>query len=289
MIDKIFKILPWRFRSMHNFRLTHANMFFSNVLNTPQLSCMPESSTEVHSLVCKRDLYMYLLAAKSFLLYCNNVAIIAHDDGTLSGNDCEILKQHIEGIKIIRRSEADMLIEKAMMPEFFRIRNDCFFMLKVFDFNFFNQAKKTILLDSDILFISSPDEAIEFVNDERINCFYNSDPYENTFRTDVKDIGLGLPNFNSGFIGYSEKLSMYTLCNAVDKVKCYFEDQTIYSFLLRDMGAVRLERSRFFVHDSSPMSQEACMVHFISSHRFSNSLYLQLARKVVKNLQKQDR
>ncbi len=285
MIENIVNVIPWRFRSMHNLRLTYANTLFRKVITSPSISCNPTAATEVHSLVCKRDLNMYLMASKSFLQYYDNVRIVAHDDGTLGEGDFDLLRSHIRNIKIIPRHEADTLIAKAMKPELFRIRNECFFMLKVFDFNFFNEGQKTILLDSDIVFIGRPDEVIAWISDGNSGSFYNADPTEDTFRSDVKDITTRLGHFNSGFIGYPGKFSMETLCHATETVKCFFEDQTIYSFLLGSIGSVPLERRRYFVHDGSPMPREACMVHFMSSHRFSNSLYLRLARKVTNSLQ----
>ncbi len=100
------RFVPWRFRSRENFVKAHANYFFRDVLRTGPLRTSPASETEAHVLVCHRDVNMCILAIKSFLRYVDDVSIVIHDDGSLTGADSALFEKHILGARLIPRSFA---------------------------------------------------------------------------------------------------------------------------------------------------------------------------------------
>src|SRR5665647_3021275 len=54
---------------------------------TPAVSCVLHGRPELHSLVCHRHAYNYILAIKSFLRFYIDVTVIVHDDGSLTKKD----------------------------------------------------------------------------------------------------------------------------------------------------------------------------------------------------------
>ena len=64
-----------------------------------------QSDIRIVSMVCHRDITMYLVAIKSFLHYCNIGKVIVLNDGSLTNRDILLLKDHIQGIEIISINE----------------------------------------------------------------------------------------------------------------------------------------------------------------------------------------
>lgn len=61
--------------------------------------------------LCKADMAMAVLAAKSLLRYINDFKVVVHEDGTLSNDDKELLRQHIHNCRIIPPSEANEIAQ----------------------------------------------------------------------------------------------------------------------------------------------------------------------------------
>jgi hypothetical protein len=57
--------------------------------------------------VCKRDLYMYLLAAKSFFRFVPPAAIYALNDGSLDAADRDLIRSHLPDIRFVEITEID--------------------------------------------------------------------------------------------------------------------------------------------------------------------------------------
>src|SRR3569833_2664748 len=80
---------------------------FDAVDSTAPLKCNADAHTEVHTLTCHDHVFMYITAIKSLLRFVSDLAVVVHDDGTLTEQDVSKLEHHIVGIKVIRRVEAD--------------------------------------------------------------------------------------------------------------------------------------------------------------------------------------
>src|SRR5674476_403251 len=81
---------------------------------TPVVSSVLHGRPEIHSLVCHRHAYNYILAIKSFLRFYNDVTVIVHDDGSLTKKDKDTIRKHISNIHIIDRDYADVKINKIL-------------------------------------------------------------------------------------------------------------------------------------------------------------------------------
>lgn len=281
--EDLLRFLPWRYRSLSNWRYANANHLFKRVLSTPPMACQPAAQIEVHSLVCRRDLYMYLMAAKSFLHYCPDVLLVVHDDGSLTEQDATLLGRHLPGCRFISRAGADREMNSLLPMHIANMRMKNVFMLKVFDFNLLNGGGRTLMLDCDILFIRQPEEVQHWVDSKESTIFYNQDPSQNTCRA-APSPPYYPHHFNSGYMGWPTARTLEQILQTVEPLDYYGEDQTLYGCLSHGMETKALPRNRYFVRDGGPLPAEACMVHFISTYRFSDQLYVNLSRTVIGQL-----
>lgn len=171
------KIAHYKDRKRHKKKLKEG---FEAILDTRYFKCNPDASAEIHTLTGHRHLYMYLAAIKSFLRFCEDVAVAVHDDGTLSNKDRILLKTHIEGIKIIGKNFADRKINKFLkdLPNSRKYRARHIILMQLLDCMFFSERVKIINLDSDSLFLRKPDKLIEWIfkeNNEIIS-IYEEEP-----------------------------------------------------------------------------------------------------------------
>ena len=277
-------LLPWRFRSVNNFVAASPNMLFVGVLRSAPVPVNRASPFEIHSLVCHRDVNMMLTSAKSFLRFCPEMAFIVHDDGSLTTSDRDRLRGHLPGVEIIDRVLADRVMKDKLPAAVFAQRQRHVFLMKLFDFNHFHTGTHTILLDSDIVFLSRPDEVIEWLSREDARPFYNKD-WCPSYRAKTVPPAVDLPpSLNAGFMGYSGRFSMEEIYKWCFELDYWLEDQTLYALLLAGRGAEPLDPQRYMVYTGQPLTDRAVMVHFISPSRFRKFLYPRLAARVASQL-----
>jgi hypothetical protein len=86
-----------------------------------------------------------------------------HGDGSLTPADIELLQTHFPNVSIIRRAEADRLMEPilAKYPHCRALRNKHVFGLRLMDSEQLSVARSRINIDTDVLFFRPPTELIE--------------------------------------------------------------------------------------------------------------------------------
>ena len=143
---------------------TFAKYGFSSVLKTKRFTVNQNSQTEIHSLVCHKDVYCYLYCIKSLLIYLHNCSVIVHDDGSLTYKDKLHLKKHIKGIIIYESIQANRLVLPKLQkyPLLKKLRGQYVLLKKLTDFSLLSKTGKIIALDSDILFFNRPEELIQW-------------------------------------------------------------------------------------------------------------------------------
>lgn len=105
------------------------------------------------SLVCHRDVNIYILATKSLLRSYGNVAVVVHSDGTLTRRDTIELRRQIPTIRIISRQEPDERVVAEVRSEFLkRARTNDVSFIKLIDVNLFSKRRR-IIADADLLFL----------------------------------------------------------------------------------------------------------------------------------------
>ena len=161
---------------------TDVNLGFSRVTRLPRLRCNPKSDVEIHSLTCSRQKDEYLLAIKSFLRFYENIAVVVHDDGSLSGDDKDEIEHHIDGIRIISKDTADSIVNpllegKTASKEY---RDGFVNSRQLFDFALLSQGEKIISFDSDILVLRRPSEVIRWIKNplSTVMCSHETSPHE---------------------------------------------------------------------------------------------------------------
>jgi hypothetical protein len=143
---------------INRFRLPHPT-------KTPiQAGFNPQSEAELHIVTCQRDYAMACWAVASYYASCGGrEPVTFHDDGTLKEGAIEKLRGLFPAARIIGRSEADAVVieEFKTYPLLLGLRNRLPHMMKLLDVLAFAKARSVIIIDSDVLFLSTPKELLD--------------------------------------------------------------------------------------------------------------------------------
>jgi hypothetical protein len=169
-----------KFRLLNNNPLVWYKKSFlaRKILNASPQSVPQAADLEIHVLACSKDFLCLLWALRSFYFYAGNVAALRiHDDGTLQSWQFDAIGRLFPGSRTFSKSQSDKDVVGflAPYPNCLKSRLQSFYMIKVFDFFLFSQAKRIILLDSDVLFFERP---IELLAEGRQSVF-NADIWTN--------------------------------------------------------------------------------------------------------------
>jgi len=173
-----FKDLIWRLSvELQSLRQRmHLKLLTRPVFETSVIGVESSAEVEIHSLTGHRHLPVYLLAIKSLLRFYHKVAVVVHDDGSLIPKDCQLLKKHISGIKIIHRQKADIETAAALdnYPKSKNYRKHHLIACQLFDYFYYSKADKITSLDSDTLFFRKPGEIIDWATgaEDKTLCSY---------------------------------------------------------------------------------------------------------------------
>ncbi len=153
---------------------------FVTVLKTPLSMCNPDAKTELHTLTAHHHLYMYITAIKSFLRFFDDIAIVAHDDGSLTDNDMKVLSEHVKGVRIVEIKSADKRMKKQLadFPRSRRFRSRIVNAMELFDNILLSETDKIVTMNSDVLFFKEPHELIAWIlrDDHAIMSVYEENP-----------------------------------------------------------------------------------------------------------------
>ncbi len=247
---------------------------FEGVLKTMRFECSQNSETEVHSLVCHKHLYMYLLAVKSFLRFCRDVTVFAHDDGTLTREDMRILERHVKNIRVIGRAHSNRKVGAVLKhsERSRRYRSDFCNSRQLFDYAVMSKGKRIISLDSDVLFFRRPDEIIGWMSGGggRTLFLREENPRDQKLNRSMlgydyrSDLCIGLICFKK------EVLDLELIEEILNRQKSYdwYTGQNVYSILVErksgKYGASPLDPeryqipSRFSATGSAPVFRHYC-------------------------------
>jgi hypothetical protein len=142
------------------------------ILETRPLTGNHNSDIECHVLTWRGDWVNVIWMLKSLYHYGNiNYRLCIHEDGTLSKEIINTLRKHFPDSRVIARSEADDKLNSYLKkyPRSKQFRDTNPLALKVYDFNYYLEAERMLLLDSDILFFSRPAEMIRRLEDRHYN------------------------------------------------------------------------------------------------------------------------
>ena len=136
----------------------------------------PRTPIPAFSLTCHKNVDMTLTCLPTVLKHCRDpIELIIHDDGSLTPEDCDRLREGLGPVRIISRAEADDLVipKLAGRPKLLQWRREHPFGLKMLDPALI-AGGPFLLCDGDVLFLrdfekldrrSEPTEDLVFMAD----------------------------------------------------------------------------------------------------------------------------
>jgi hypothetical protein len=145
--------------------------YIVNRFRQPRLICTPQiapsnlrSELQVHILTSQRDYVMACWAVVSFYAVSGGrEPVVFHDDGTLNRDAVAGIRSLFPGARIVLRNEADAIVQEKFkfQPLLLMLRERLPHLMKILDFRSFSNTRRIIMVDSDVLFLSRPNELLE--------------------------------------------------------------------------------------------------------------------------------
>ncbi|MES2660450.1 MAG: hypothetical protein V4689_17630 [Verrucomicrobiota bacterium] len=131
----------------------------------PPLPPFRENRFELHMLCGHRDTDMGIWASWSIMRFLDGRArLYVHSDGTLTDDDADRWRKIIGEVVVIDRKESDATVEKALgaaTTHLYPWRCSNWASAQLVDIHFFGDAPTMLILDSDVLTFSKPQEVID--------------------------------------------------------------------------------------------------------------------------------
>jgi len=211
-----------------------ANLLFKGVLKTDPIKTNPNSDTILYCALDRSSCRQYIAAAKSFLRYNKNFAVVAQSDGTLDSQCVREIEEHLPGIKVLSKKNMLQTIQARAEPELIKFippteeyaQNTPIkimylkFLNVIFQFN----GRKVIIIDSDLLFLRKPEFILNWAISPYTHDFYSEG--SNAKAKDFHAIGfqftnLNVANFSSGTIGVGGTVCQQELINIFSRIHRY--------------------------------------------------------------------
>ena len=167
---------------MHNL---HRWSIVPRILKTRPIHTQPVGDQagqpcEVHILTWDMDWQMALWAAKSFYHYAGvDWPLVWHEAGSLRPCYRTALKRHFPQSLVLTAEEATTGVEAELARGGFtrclHARRRSFMLMKMIDCVVLSNAKRLLLLDSDVLFFKKPEELIAAGTSELLKNLFNRD------------------------------------------------------------------------------------------------------------------
>lgn len=292
--------LPWRYRAwiQRNFGWyirAKTLEVLRRVHATKPVTSNSHAAVAVHSVVGSQQLDMYLIAIKSLLRFFSDVAVVVHDDGTLSSSECRELQEHVRGLRIISRETADKCLDSmlAIFPNSRLLRSATVNALQLFDFYLLSSTERLISLDADVIFLRPPEQVIQWITRAESNTLYQYEP-GGTFLLGrhLRKMEIARGDLNAGLVctraSVLDLVIVERFLKAIE-LKVKWEDPQAFLDIcvaFSGLPAVRLPADEYVVYASQAHRLVRCarMVHFVRAFRYSQMLYANLALKTVKSL-----
>jgi hypothetical protein len=120
----------------------------------------------VSSLICHRHVPMAIKCLGSLVTAVGNIQFQLHDDGSLSLEDIQLLKEALPVQRLISRAEADEVVTAACsdFPHLLAYRRSCVMGLKLLDIAWFHPNATLAYLDADIFFLRRVPDFFQALN-----------------------------------------------------------------------------------------------------------------------------
>lgn len=287
-------------RAWFNFRC-------ARIYQTPPVKCDPDSRVLIVSQLHHPDMTMYMLAAKSLARHIQPHGFVIVDDGLLP-EDRQTLANHFDSIRFV--SSESMRLNTCPI-------GGCWERLLTLAQE--NQSHYVIQLDSDTLTLSQPKEVLECIAQ---NCSFTlgtntgthfvtlAEASERARKSPDKHVqnhaerALGeYPNLTelkyvrgcAGFTGFAPgKLSIaeveefsLKMQNLVGKQKWHEwgSEQVASNFMVSNSGnSLVLPVDRYPFWKPGIPTEQAVLVHFFGTYRFSGGMYVRQGLRIIEQL-----
>jgi hypothetical protein len=297
------------------------------IWSSPPLPCAGNGTCEIHTMVSRKDLALYMVAVKSLLRFVDGIGVVVHDDGSLGPDVRLLLAKHLVGCRIIDPGEAESraraeLGEKSFL---YRLRNVYISFRRLIDAELWSGTPKKLMMDSDVLVLRPPKEVVDWIEHgdrpfligqpppdlhnpdvvEKKGTLGPGSPVQAIFTDKVEQISQDLgwpPRFLSGgtggFYGTTTALNLQRIQSLGQACEArgvplgrWGAEQCFVVYLLSSVGARRLNTDLYvnFYPQVTETLNQAHVVHFFGVHRFQKGAYVQWARKTAKQLKAQQR
>jgi hypothetical protein len=279
--------------------------------DAPPLACDTAAPCEVHTMLCSRDLHMYLIAITSLLRWYPAVRVVVHSDGSLGAADIRRLERRVPGVRVIAAAEADRRADERLGP-YPALRSwravDVAYR-RLLDTQLWAATSKRIIMDADILVVKRPRALIEWLDAGTSPFLLGQAPTEDAdrqarasrhmqaqFRQRLGAIAAAcgrqpifLQGATAGFYGCTNELTLDAIapclaaCDAQHiRMREWGAEQCLVIFLLSSAGAVRLDPEHCFNFEPAWADRfaDAHVIHFYGTYRFSRGIYPRLAGRL---------
>ncbi len=225
------------------------------IRNTKRI-CYPEAEYSIHMVTCHKHVDMAMWCLKSFSYYAEQTPpFTIHDDGTLTKNDKELLRNQLKPCTVIDKSESDKTMNETLRTyphcRQMRAKSEFYCALKLFDPSVYTQTDVIVLIDSDILFFQRPSELINCV--KRGKPCFNSD-YQDAYAVPAEELRRRLninvlSKVNAGLVVLRRVdydlnfMERYFACFSSPIRDVNRHEQTLHALLLSRSEAHRLSNS----------------------------------------------
>ena len=277
------------------------------------IRCNAEASCELHTMLTRSDLWMYLVAMKSLLRFYSDLAVVVHSDGTLDRAAIDLIDRHLPGARFIDPQEAEQHAASSLSAELAAWRVQDVSYKRLFDTGLWTRTDKRFIFDADMLVMSTPDELIDWVQHGERPVLLGGDEVtapapppeprghvQNFFRYHLEEISrrmerpaLFLQGTSAGLYGCTRELDFETIARllrvATDcgvPMKQWGGEQCTVIYLLSSAGGGPINPSRYFNFGPEQLSKlpRAAIAHFFGTYRFHDGIYLRAAQNVVEAL-----
>jgi len=145
----------------------------SKIKELPPIEVPNNPLSEVHMLCCSRDIDMGIWSSWSFLKNTGgDFDLWVHSDGSIKEEEKELWKSVIPFTKFTDKPDRDNQVKQMLemdFPELYDWRNRNWASAQLVDFHLFGNSRNFIIMDSDVLTFSKPEELVQAAVSEEIN------------------------------------------------------------------------------------------------------------------------
>lgn len=299
------------FRLYNRFMQRNSNFLFKGILQTPPITANPSAETTLYCALDAASCREFILAAKSFLRYYQDIAVVVQSDGSLNEKCIAEIQTHIKGVIVYSKADMMDIIDEQASPRLLELIPDrgnyeINIPLKIMYLKFLNvicrlNGKKVVIIDSDLIFLRKPDFILQWLKDSYTRDFYSEGgnaKSEDFYAMGFKFKSLDIANFSSGTIGIGGYIRIKQLEDIFQRIQNYdpslFDaweiEQALWAIIMSERdNPVNIDELREVYVGSGwrtydVLKKKAVIAHFAGAIRFKNFRYLRLGKDIIQEL-----